>query len=113
MIDALNKLCKWRSFFAGWHLGTRPSADAGTKAMRDLMDKWIILRAEGNAMASLLLDKGVFTRAEYGEWVHSAAADLDAVFEQSYPGFRTSELGLVIYDVDRANQTMARMGFPP
>jgi hypothetical protein len=27
--EALNRLTKWRAFFAGWQLGTRPKGDAG------------------------------------------------------------------------------------
>lgn len=35
---ALNRLCKWRTFFAGWHRGTQPDSDGPTRAIRNEVD---------------------------------------------------------------------------
>jgi hypothetical protein len=113
MIDALNKLCKWRGVLAGWHNGTRAMNAPGTQAMRDLMDKWLILRCETSALAALLVQKDVFTTAEFSAAVHREAAYLDKGMEDIFPGFRTSQDGVVIYDTALAQQTMQRLGFPP
>jgi hypothetical protein len=117
-IDALNKLCKWRSVLAGWHTGSKAllksdgTPTPGVAAMRDLMDRWLIIRAENNALAGLLIDKGVFTEQDFTAAVHAEAAALDKSLEERFPGFRTQPYGVEIYDLPLAQQTMARLGFP-
>ncbi len=118
MIDALNKLCKWRMVLAGWHSGTKSlqtggKATPGVAAMRDLMDKWLIMRAENSAIVALLVQKGVCTADEFHSAIMEEAAKLDKDMERVFPGFRTSEEGVVVYDAVLASQTMADMGFPP
>lgn len=109
---ALEKLCKWRTVLAGWHHGTRAMSEPGTKAMRDLMEKWLLMRAENNAMTGLLLAKGVFTAAEYDAALAREAALLDEDMERLFPGFQAMSTGLRI-DPRVANETMERLGFPP
>lgn len=118
-MDPLNKLCKWRSVLAGWHTGTKalltPSGqrNPGVDAMRDLMDKWLIMRAENNALVTLLIRKKVFTAQEFSETLMREAALLDREMERIFPGMKTSEEGVVLYDIDMARQTMTDKGFPP
>ena len=118
MIDNLNKLCKWRSVLAGWHRAsaslTTPDGNPtpGVPAMRDLMDKWLIMRAENSALAALLIGKGVFTGEEFTDQTMAEAAILDRQLESVFPGFRTSENGIVI-DIKVAQETMRKKGFPP
>jgi hypothetical protein len=113
MIDPLNKLCKWRSVLAGWHAGTQSMQSTGVQAMRDLMDKWLVMRTESSALAALLIRKNVFTAEEFTDQVHREAAELDRAMERVFPGFRTVEHGVEIYDLDHAQETMRRLGFPP
>lgn len=116
--DTLNKLCKWRSVLAGWHTGSKALMKTdgtpvpGVAAMRDLMDKWLIIRSENNALASLLIEKGVFTASEFTDAIHAEASLLDKAMEQKFPGFRTQPYGVEIFDLPLARQTMARLGFP-
>ena len=117
MIDPLNKLCKWRMVFAGWHRGsavliTGGKPTPGVAAMRDLMDKWLIMRAENSAIAILLLKKGVFTQEELQEAVMNEATLLDKELESVFPGFRTTEDGIVISDIKLAQKTFRDKGFP-
>lgn len=113
MLDPLNKLCKWRSIMAGWHLGTAPKETPGVQAMRDLMDKWLIMRVETSALAGLMLKKGVFTDKEYRTQLYAEATILDNHMEEAFPGFRSCEDGVEIYDIPLAQQTTRRLGFPP
>jgi hypothetical protein len=113
MIDPLNKLCKWRMVLAGWHAGTRSMQEPGTKAMRDLMDKFLIARCESSALAALLIAKGVFTEQEFTDQIQQEARHLDQIYEQLFQGMRTSEDGVVFYDIKKANETMKTLGFPP
>lgn len=117
MIDPLNKLCKWRIIFAGWHLGSKTlttggKSTPGVAAMRDLMDKWLIVRAENSALAILLCDKGIFTQEEFYNAIMKEAALLDKEMEKLFPGFATNEDGVYISNVKLAQQTMINKGFP-
>ena len=116
MIDNLNKLCKWRSVLAGWHRGTASLTSGGNPtpgvaAMRDLMDKWLIIRAENSALAQLLIRKRVFTGEEFTDQTMAEAGILDRQLEKLFPGFRTTDDGVVI-DPVIALETMRAKGFP-
>jgi hypothetical protein len=117
MIDALNKLCKWRTVLAGWHTGSKALLDPsgkptpGVQAMRDLMDKWLIMRVDNSAMAAILIKKGICTAEEFTEQVHEEARHLDKALEQLFPGFRSTEQGMSI-DIATALKTMRDKGFP-
>ncbi len=113
MIDPINKPCKWRTVLAGWHNGTQSLETQGCKAMRDLMEKWLIMRAETSAFAAILIEKKVFSAEEFRSAVHREAALLDKSMESMFPGFRTTEIGIQIYDLKLANETMRKLGFPP
>lgn len=109
---ALNKLCKWRSVLAGWHMGTRSMNEPGTKAMRDFIEKLLVLRAEQTALIDLLLAKKVFTRQEIEDSIVQEARLLDEAYARAFPGFRTTAHGVDI-DLDLAQATMKDLGFPP
>jgi hypothetical protein len=111
--DALNKLCKWRMILAGWHNGSKSIGEPGVKAMRDLMDKWLVVRAEASALAALLIQKKVFSHQEFHDQVMHEATLLDAQMAEFFPGFRTIQDGVEIYDVSLAAETTKRLGFPP
>jgi hypothetical protein len=111
-LDKLNKLCKWRSVFAGWQLGTRPESDGPTKAVRDHREVTMLLRAEVSALAGLLIKKGVFTPHEFEAQLGEEAAALDAMYERKFPGFSTSLNGVEM-KLPEVKATMARLGFPP
>lgn len=118
-LDPLNRLCKWRMVLAGWHTGSKalltPSGtpNPGVKAMRDLMDKWLIVRTETNALTMLLIAKRVFSAEEFSAAVYREAARVDRDMERVFPGFRSTDEGVVIFDMDMAKKTMADLGFPP
>jgi hypothetical protein len=112
MIDPLNKLCKWRSVLAGWHLGSAFIDKPGTKAMRDLMDKWLVMRCENSAFAALLIRKGVFTAEEFTRQVNAEAIHMDNQMELQFPGMRTTPDGVEFYDIELAQKTFIKLGFP-
>jgi hypothetical protein len=111
--DPLNRLCKWRMLLAGWIAGTRSIEQDGTKGLRDLMDKFLMARCEGNAFAALAIKKGLFTAQEFRAQLDREADYLNTTYERLFPGFKTSDQGIVIYDLDMAQETMKRLGFPP
>ena len=58
-IQALNRVAKWRTLFAGWQLGTRPKGDPESDAVRDHREITILLRVEQSAIIGLLIRKGI------------------------------------------------------
>lgn len=58
VFEAMNKLAKWRSIFAGWQLGTRAKGDPESDAVRDHREATILLRAEVNALTACLIEGG-------------------------------------------------------
>ncbi len=112
MIAALNVLAKWRAVLAGWHLGTRTLHTPGTSAMRDLADKWLVMRTENNALTALLIAKGVFTVEEMQEQIRVEAEYLNEAQAEFFAGFVAGAHGITITDPALAAETMKRLGFP-
>jgi hypothetical protein len=92
--DKLERLCKWRTVFAGWQLGTRPKGDPEADAVRDHREVTILLRAEVTALTGLLIRKGIFTAEEFGAAIGDEAELLNADYERRFPGITTSALGV-------------------
>jgi hypothetical protein len=111
-VDALNKLCKWRSVLTGWIMGTALKSEPGVQGIRDLMDARLIVRAEVSALLQLCMRKGLFTAQEWAEQLHDEAVALDQMYEKKFAGYRT-ELDGVHIDPAVAMKTNARLGFPP
>lgn len=102
--EALEILCKWRSVFAGWQLGTRLVGDPECDAVRDHREATIILRVEITALAGLLIDKGIITVAEFQEAVGTEALLLAEDYSRRFPGMVATPAGIE-YDA-RAVETM-------
>lgn len=103
--DILQKLIKWRGVFAGWQLGTRSKDDPECQAVRDHRELTILLRAEVNALTGLLLRKKVFTAQEFDTQLGLEAANLDASYEERFPGFQTTLTGLTVDPVKAMETT--------
>lgn len=110
--SALNVLTKWRSFFAGWQLGTQSDRHGPTKAVKDHREVTIILRAEVSALVGLLIEKGVFTQVEWTRKLGEEAEALDRMYAERFDGVEATERGLS-YDPARSLATMQKLGFPP
>lgn len=106
VMDALNKLCKWRTVLAGWQLGTRAKGDAECDAVRDHREITMLLRAEVNALTRMCIDKKLFSQAEYNEQMTIEAEHLDKSYEKMFPGFTTTTLEGVAMDVAKCRETM-------
>jgi hypothetical protein len=109
---ALEKLAKWRKFFASWQLGTTTADDGRYRAVADHRELSILMRAEMSAVTGLLIRKGVFTQEEFGEALERSAKQLDHDYEESYPGWRSLPEGLSM-KLPEALETMQKLGFPP
>ena len=109
---ALEKLAKWRKFFASWQLGTVPAADGRYKAVADHREVSILMRAELSALTGLLISKGTFTQEEFRGSLEREAKLLDHEYEERFPGWRSLPEGLSM-KLPEAAETMRKMGFPP
>jgi len=108
---ALEKLAKWRKFFASWQLGTTQAGDGRYRAVADHRELSILMRAEMTAVTGLLVRKGVFTQAEFAGALERSAKQLDHDYEETYPGWRSLPDGLHM-KMPEALETMRKMGFP-
>lgn len=103
---ALNRLNHWGMLLAGRIGGTLHKDDPRSKGYRDLFQKYLILRAEANAIAAVLLEKGIVTREDFTKRITEEAAHLDQTYEQQYPGVRASDTGLDFYDLPKVQEWM-------
>lgn len=104
MANALNKLTKWRSAFAGWQLGTRPKGDPECDAVRDHREVTILLRAEVSSIIGILVKKGICSTEEIQQALIDEAELLSGDYERRFPGIRATDIGIE-YDL-RAIETM-------
>ena len=93
-LDALNRLCKFRTLLAGWQLGTRPKGDPESDAVRDHRELSLLLRAELTALTGLLLRKGLITGTEFEAALGEEAEMLTADMERRFPGVTAHDNGL-------------------
>lgn len=110
-IDWVNRLGKWRSFFVGWQLGTRPKGDPESDALRDHRDATTMLRAENNALLALLVGKGILSLDEFTEQLNDECGHLCEAYSDRFPGVRATDAGLEF--TPEAVATMKRMNFKP
>lgn len=101
MTATLNRLAKWRTILAGWQLGTRPKGDPECDAVRDHREVTMLLRVEVNALAQLLIGKGLITEAEFCRHVDVEAEHLMLAYEKTFPGAKAVDNGMSI-DINRA-----------
>jgi hypothetical protein len=109
---ATQRLCKWRTVFLGWMLGTVPDGTPGLKAHKDRVDAQIMHRVEINALTALLINKGVFTVDEFMAQIVEECAHKEREYEAMFPGHKATDIGVTI-DIEKAMETYKRMGFPP
>jgi len=95
-IDWVNRLGKWRTIFAGWQLGTRMKGDAECDAVRDHREATLIMRAELNALAQLLVDRGVFTAQEFSDQLNIEAERYCTTLSERFPGITATDDGLTM-----------------
>lgn len=105
MSDALQRLCKWRTVFAGWQLGTREKGDAECDAVRDHREVTMLMRTELNALVGLLVEKGVFTAQEFTDRLQPEADHLSKQYERKFPGFKATDFCMEM-NVSIARDTM-------
>lgn len=100
----LQRLCKWRTVFAGWQLGTRPDTDPECQAVRDTRELLLIMRVELSALASVLIKKGVIELDDWRVTLLEEIAIQQSALEERFPGFQATDYGLSV-DAAKAKET--------
>lgn len=95
-LQALTRLAKWRTIYAGWQLGTRVKGDPECDAVRDHREATLIMRAEMTAIVGLLVDKGLISTSEWQRQVGEEALILSDQLEQKFRGARATDDGIVL-----------------
>lgn len=93
-IDWLNRLAKWRSVFAGWQLGGRAKGDPECEAVRDHREATLLAQVGINAIAELLIKKGIITAQELTDTMHAEARLKCEDLEKRFPGFQANDHGM-------------------
>ncbi len=104
-MSATQRLAKWRTVFAGWQLGTRAKGDPESDAVRDHREITMLMRAELNALVCLMVEKRVFTAAEFTAQLELEAEHLSQAYQKRFPGFKATDQGLEM-NVALAQDTM-------
>lgn len=105
--EAIQRVAKWRSVFVSWQLGTRRKDDPEASALRDHREVTILLRVECNAIARILIEKGIVSQDDFTRVVAEEAEHLNLAYEQKFPGF-TAQLDGIHIDLPEGIETMKR-----
>ena len=94
-------------------LGSVPTTRGSYKAWIDLLERSYFMRAELNAVARLLIEKGIVTDAH---WQKTLEEEMRHYFEQlakAWPEVAFDEQGFTIKDVAALHQRSKDEGWPP
>ncbi len=94
MLDALNRVCKWRRVFTGKMFGSGTEDDPLIVGSNDLQEARLIIRVEMTSITGLLLRAGVFTQGELNEAIREEADLLNADYAKRFPGFTAENDGM-------------------
>lgn len=103
--QAIQRVCKWRSVFVGWQLGTRSKEDPEAQAVKDHREVTILLRIECSALANVLITKGIVTQEEFTRIVAEEAEHLNLAYEKRFPGITAHDYGIEM-KMPEAGETM-------
>jgi len=96
--SAMKRLNAWGMLLTGRIAGTLRAEDPRSKGYRDLFQKLLVLRAEVNALTAVLVAKGVMTTEEFTAQITDEAEFLNLEYEKRFPGVRSTEAGLEVFD---------------
>lgn len=94
----LKRLCNWGNHIARWQLGWERSVSPELNAVQNAAEARLLYRVELNALAGLLIQKGVFTKLEFIAQLDVEAERVDEDMERIWPGAKAVDEGL-LYDL--------------
>lgn len=108
--NAYAVLSNWKSLFASWATGLRPNQNTSYLAAQEQAETILILRAELTACLNLLLHLGVVTKDQFDEKFCEAVILLNQALENKFPGFKSTNEGLVLDKPITAQHTLMQLG---
>ena len=105
-LRALHRLTRWRLVLTGWQLGTRDDQDPEGRAVRDHREATLIQRAELSAVIRVLIEGNLVTEERFRNYVADESDWLSESMEERFPGFRATDAGIEIFDMEKAAETM-------
>jgi hypothetical protein len=94
-------------------LGSVPNTHGGYKALIDLLERCYFMRAEINAVASLLIEKKVITVAEWQKGVDEEFGRYFAAVAKDWPEIEFGDDGFTIKDAQALAERSKRERWPP
>lgn len=107
MVDALNRVTKWRRIFTGKMIGSNTDDDPHTVGMNDLQEARIIMRVELTALTGLMIRKGLITQEELAQAIEAEANMLNEDYSRKFPGFKAGNDGMHL-EMPLAMETMKK-----
>lgn len=94
-------------------LGSVPNTHGGYKALIDLLERCYFMRAELNAVATLLIDKKIITIAEWQKYVDEEFGRYFTAVAKDWPEIEFGDDGFTIKDPKALAERAKREGWPP
>jgi hypothetical protein len=95
---SLDRARAWRFVLATRLMGVRPMDDQASDTLRDVFDAMIMLRCELNAIHGALLAANVVEADEVVRRIGEAAEEINATYEQIFPGLWVDAEGAIRFD---------------
>lgn len=93
-------------------LGSVPSTSGSYMALIDLFERCYFMRAELNALANILIKKGVFTQPEWSKECEKQFREYLAILAEAWPEIEFTDSGYTIKDIKALQERAAREGWP-
>lgn len=110
---AAQRLRQFGRLSASRMFGTLLATDGRYKAVVGMEERGLFARAELNALVRLLVDKGVFTEAEWTERVAAEMEHLAAEHAKQWPELRAEPDGIHVHDLPRHAKRSRDERWPP
>jgi hypothetical protein len=109
---AAQRLRQFGRLAASRLFGTLPNTSGRYKAVVDEWERSLFTRAELSGLARLMIEKGVFTRAEWAATTIEEYRALADACEKSWPELRVDELGIHVHDLAAFTARSKSEGWP-
>lgn len=97
-MQMLNRLCKWRNYFAAWQFGSFAKGEREYDAIADHREMSIMTRVELNVICRLLVETKIVTLEQFRDALEAESVHLMEVYTDSFPGVFATDDGLEVLD---------------
>lgn len=109
---AAQRLRQFGRLAAGRLFGSLPASHGRYKAIVDEWERSLFTRAEVSGLVRLMIEKGVFTRAEWAATTVEEYRALADAHAKLWPELTTDEAGIYVHDVPAYTARAKAEGWP-